>query len=97
MEIAEMSVREFYDQILHEYLVLKDYYQRLKNFAYLRADDTIYTKEEKALRQSKPMMEEMLRIKRRLDSLEQTINFFELNLTQNDNTQNNTNTPDQNW
>lgn len=96
MEIAQMSVGEFYDKILKEYLVLKDYYKRLKEFVYLRGDDTPYTKEESELRKSKAMMEELLRIKRRLESLEQTINYFDLNLTQNDNTQDNTNDPDQN-
>ena len=96
MEIAQMSVKEFYDQILHEYLVLKDYYKRLKEFVYLGTNNALHTKEENELRKSKAMMEELLRIKRRLESLEQTINYFELNLTQNDNTQDNTNNPDQN-
>jgi hypothetical protein len=86
MDISNLSVREFYDLILNEYLVLKDYYARLIKYVSVNASDTRYEKEKKMLRNTKPIGEEIVRIKKRLDSLEQTINYFEIETTLNETT-----------
>jgi hypothetical protein len=86
MDISNLSVKEFYDLILNEYLVLKDYYARLIKYVSVNASDTHYEKEKKMLRNTKPIGEEIVRIKKRLDSLEQTINYFEIETTLNETT-----------
>jgi len=86
MDISNLSVKEFYDLILNEYLVLKDYYARLIKYVSVNASDNHDEKEKKMLRNTKPIGEEIVRIKKRLDSLEQTINYFEIETTLNETT-----------